>query len=123
MVLAPSSETLLLFVQPPSPAINGFASVGQRCLCEGLVADQGSEDCPCAREDVGLRRGSETVHVTGHLRAVQMHLHLEVLICTADNFRLHIQGLFSPTGQRLCLQFRGMKSHPLLLTATAFLQT
>lgn len=48
-------------------------------------------------EDVGLRRGSKIVHVTktGHLRAGQMHLHLQVLACTADNFRLHIQGLFS----------------------------
>lgn len=50
-----------------------------------------------------------------------MHLHSEVLVCTSDNFRLHIQGLFSPTGQRFCFQFGGMKSHPLLLTATAFL--
>lgn len=97
MALAPISETPLLFVQPPSPAINGFVSVSQRCLCQGFVADRSSEDFPCAWENVGLRRGRETIHVTktGHLRAVQMHLHLAILVCTANNFRLCIQGLFS----------------------------
>lgn len=72
----------------------------------GCGIEEGKGDCSCK---------------TGNLRAVQMYLHLEVLECTADNFRLHIQGLFSPTAQRLCFQFRGVKSHPLLLTAIAFL--
>lgn len=114
MALAPSSETPLLFVQPPSPAINGFVSVGQRRLCQGFVADRSSEDCRCAWEDVGLRRGSETVHVTktGCLRAVQMHLHLEVLVGTAANFGLHIRGPSSPSAQRLCFQFRGVRTPP-----------
>lgn len=64
MALAPTSETPLLFVQPPSLAINGFVSVGQRRLRQGFVAGRGSEDCPCAQADVGLRRGSEAVRLT-----------------------------------------------------------
>lgn len=79
MALAPSSEILLLFVQPPGLAINGFVSVGQRCLHQGFVADGGSEDCAYAREDMGLREGSENVLLTktDGPASVQTHLRLE----------------------------------------------